>query len=82
MISEAYQSLLDSDKHEGTEYIATLRSFFAHNHSVTDTAKYLYIHRNTVNYRLNRIRERLKDDFNDPLVRLNLQLCILASDLS
>lgn len=81
-LSRGYLALAEHDRREGTEYIATLRSFFACNQSVSDTAKRLFLHRNTVNYRLGRIRELLEDDFDTPLIRLHLQLSILAGDLN
>lgn len=79
--SRAYTTLLKADEEEGTEYLATMRAFFANNQNVSETAAKLFIHRNTVNYRLNRIRELLEDDFDDSLIRLHLQLSILANDL-
>lgn len=70
--------LLETDSKTGSEYVETLRSYFINNQNVTQTAKDLFVHRNTVNYRLNKIRELIEDDFDDWLIRLHLQIAIMA----
>jgi len=75
------QTLLDIDSKTGSEYVETLRSYFLNNQNVTQTAKDLFVHRNTVNYRLNKIRELIEDDFDDSLIRLHLQIAIMAKDM-
>lgn len=77
----ALKTLLQIDKNEKTDYVNTIRCYFKNNQNVTETAKELYIHRNTVNYRLNKIRMQLEDDFDNYLIRLHLQIAIMAHDL-
>lgn len=73
--------LLESDHRTGSEYVNTLRCFFQNNQNTAATAKSLFIHRNTVNYRLNGIRKLIEDDFDDHLIRLHLQLAIMSNDM-
>lgn len=49
--------LADLDAHRGTQHIRTLRVFLAANGSLSETAKELYLHTNTVRHRLARIQE-------------------------
>lgn len=56
--------LLASDRRRGTQYVRTLRDFLTASGSLSETARNLYLHTNTVRHRLMRIRE-LTD--RDPL---------------
>jgi purine catabolism regulator len=80
-ISRALETLLAVDSKTGSLYVDTLRSYFENNQNVTQTASALFLHRNTINYRLNKIRSLIEDDFDDPLIRLHLQIAILTHDL-
>jgi len=79
--SRALETLLAVDSKTGSLYVDTLRSYFENNQNVTQTASALFLHRNTINYRLNKIRSLIEDDFDDPLIRLHLQIAILTHDL-
>ena len=47
--------LAEMDRRRGTQHVRTLRSFLALNGSLSDTARDLYLHTNTVRHRLARI---------------------------
>ncbi|MFH5810865.1 CdaR family transcriptional regulator [Companilactobacillus sp. FL22-1] len=49
----------------GQELLLTLDSYFKHNGQVTDTSKDLNVHRNTTNYRLNKLSEYFSLDLHD-----------------
>ena len=53
------------DKINNTDYIQLLISYFENNCNVNETAKNLYLHRNTVNYKLNKIEEILDINLSD-----------------
>jgi len=61
-----------------TEMLLTIEAFFAENCNVSDTAKRLYIHRNTLLYRLDKFKQETGMDVRDfdhaVLVRLALML--------
>jgi DNA-binding PucR family transcriptional regulator len=61
--------------------IGTLRTFFAARSSPTLAAKQLHLHRNSLLYRLQRIRELTGLDFEDPETRLALEVALRARDL-
>jgi DNA-binding PucR family transcriptional regulator len=79
--NRSLEILLDADAKVGSVYVDTLRSYFKNNQNVTQTAQELFVHRNTINYRINKIRELLEDDFDDSLIRLHLQIAIMAYDM-
>ncbi len=61
------------------ELIHTLEIYFAHNGNVCQTAEALFVHRNTLMYRLERIATILNLDLEKPETRLALQLALHAS---
>ena len=56
----------------------TLDAYVAAGNSPSETAARLHLHRNTVLYRLRRIRALLGRDPDDPEQRLGLQLALRA----
>lgn len=60
----------------GDELIRTLEAYFERNGNLKKTANVLYIHRNTLLYRLERIKEITGLDLDDPETRLALQLTL------
>jgi sugar diacid utilization regulator len=67
-------TLVEQDRERGTEYVATLRSFFTHLGDVPAAAKAQDVHANTFRYRLRRLAEVGGIDLDDPVERLVLQL--------
>ncbi|VEG58629.1 purine catabolism PurC domain-containing protein [Mycolicibacterium aurum] len=49
--------LVETDRQRGTQHVRTLRTFLAVSGSLSETARDLYLHTNTVRHRLARIRE-------------------------
>lgn len=62
--------LLEIDRTQEGNLVETLEAYLDHNCNANATAEYLYIHRNTMRYRLDKIRHTLNADFN------NLSDCI------
>lgn len=71
---ERLQRVLASDRTGRTEYAKTLRTYFACGGEVTAAAEALQIHRNTLRYRLQRIRDVFGIDVQHPDDRLVTQL--------
>ncbi|MCD8149367.1 MAG: helix-turn-helix domain-containing protein [Clostridiales bacterium] len=53
------------DEQKGTELCQTLQIYLDNNTSQAKTAEILYIHRNTVNYRLNQCMQIMETDFKE-----------------
>jgi purine catabolism regulator len=65
-------------KRRNSHLVRTLNVFFSSNANVSETADKLLLHRNSVLYRLARIRELTELDLQEPRARLALQLGLLA----
>ncbi len=68
------RSLVEYDKQNATNMVETLDCYFACNCNVSETAKALFIHRNTLIYRIDKIKSILGRDLKDSEERLLLQL--------
>jgi DNA-binding PucR family transcriptional regulator len=79
-LSELYRqslgALIAYDRQNNGGLVSTLDAFFAANGSPKEAAERLGVHRNTVLYRLDRIREITGDNLDDAGVRLRLQLAL------
>jgi purine catabolism regulator len=65
-----------ADKRTGEALVETLGVFFTCNGNLSEAARQLHLHRNSLLYRLHRARELLGHDLDDPELRLALQLAI------
>jgi len=52
------------DKKNQTDYLLTLKYYLENNASVQEVAKETYVHRNTINYKIKKIKEILQCDLN------------------
>ena len=63
---EGLLDLKEQDEKNQTQYLETLRVYLEQHLSATQAARELFIHRSTFLYRLDRIREILQSDLDDP----------------
>ena len=73
--------LKDYDRQKNTELYLTLYEFLKEERSVQRCSKALHIHKNTLLYRLDRIRELTHVDLDNPELRLYLLLSFLMEQL-
>ena len=59
-------TLLQSDLNNQTEYVSTIVAYFENGFNIHDTAEALHIHRNTLSYRLKRIKHLSGIDCETP----------------
>ncbi|MBI6545786.1 MAG: helix-turn-helix domain-containing protein [Cyanobacteria bacterium NC_groundwater_1444_Ag_S-0.65um_54_12] len=71
---DALQRLLEYDQQADKELVKTLSAFLECNGNLTETSERLFIHRNTLKYRLERIRDITQIDLDDSEMRLMLHL--------
>lgn len=71
-------ALIDYDKLHHADLLVTLARYFDSGCSVDQAAAALSIHRNTLKYRLKRVRELLGQDLNDGPTRTNLHLATMV----
>jgi len=75
---ELISPLISYDEDHNSDLVRTLRVFFESNANASEAADRLFLHRNSMIYRLARIGELTGLDLKDPSARLALQLGILA----
>jgi len=56
--------LVDFDEKNQTDYYDTLKLYLNHNNSVEKVAKETFVHRNTINYKMRKIKEILCSELN------------------
>lgn len=73
-------SLIEYDTKYKTNFVQTLYAYIENDKSQATTAKALNIHRNTISYRMRKIDEIMKVDFNDTMLVLRLYLSFKILD--
>ncbi len=81
MIPPALQRLLDHDARHHTDYVRTLAAYLSCMGRLRVAAEQLAIHRNTLEYRMQRIEELAGEPLDDPNNRLALELGIRLLDM-
>lgn len=74
--------LLQKEEQYIGEMLKTLDAYLEHEASVTDTAKALYVHRNTVLYRIDKMSELLGLDFKKVSHLMQLKLALIFRKLA
>ncbi len=78
---ENLRVLLDYDKQNNADLVKTLDCFFICRQNLRVTAESLYVHKNSVIYRLNKVESLLQKSISDHQTAFNLQLCLLLRNL-
>ena len=77
LLSNDFLTLLDADRSSSFPMAETLQCYLENNRNLIRTAEALSIHKNTMLYRLNRIREYLNIDTEDFNTRVALDMSFL-----
>ena len=72
LMHPAVRELEAYDRRHGTDYCRTLLSYILHHHSLQDTCISLNLHRNTVLYRVNKLKYDFGIDLDDMTESLGL----------
>ncbi|PAF18153.1 hypothetical protein CHH69_05695 [Terribacillus saccharophilus] len=76
--SEHMKKIRKLDPNDKKELLKTLEIYLLHNCKIKPTAAALFVHPNTVNYRINQINEALQLDLTDVLQRFQLLLDLMT----
>ena len=76
------KNLEREDKEKGTEFDRTLKQYLMSGNNVNLAAKEMYIHRNTMVYRLSKIHEMLGLEINDPDIARRLLLSMVLEEFA
>ncbi|WP_223068345.1 PucR family transcriptional regulator [Paenibacillus caui] len=77
----ALKGLADTADKEKIDLVQTLAVYLENNCQISETAKQLFIHRNTVTYRLEKCEEILGRNLKDPNEILGLRIALLVRSL-
>jgi len=69
-------SIIKYDKENGTDYLKILISYFENECSIINTARSLYCHKNTMTYKINKIKEILGYEILDNENRMSIMIAI------
>ena len=64
------------DQENGTDYLEILIAYFENECSIINTAKSLYCHKNTMTYKINKIKDILGYDILDNENRMKIMISI------
>lgn len=78
---EMLESLVKYDKNKKTDLILTLKKYFEFEGNLKEISEKMFIHYNTVVYRMQRIKEILGVNLNNYEDRLNLQIALKILDM-
>lgn len=73
---ETLGPLLDAESRSNQALLETLEGFFRCNGNLSETARVMHLHRNSLLYRLGRIEELLGHSLEDAELRLSLQIAL------
>lgn len=73
---ETLGPLLDAENRSNQALLSTLEAFFHCNGNLSETARSMHLHRNSLLYRLGRIEELLGRSLEDAELRLSLQIAL------
>lgn len=80
-INKHLKPLLEYSDQKNVDLFQTLRMFLFQNGNLKETADALFIHRSTLQYRIEKIQSILEVDINDAEERLNLMMAYKLYDL-
>jgi purine catabolism regulator len=75
---ELVEPLVEHDRERRSDLVRTLRAYFAAGANASEAADRMFLHRNSMLYRLERIHKLTGLDLKDPEASLALQLGLLA----
>lgn len=78
--SDVVGPLIQYDKNNKTELLRTLKTYFECDGNMKKLSEKMYVHYNTVIYRLDKIKEILSVDLENNDVRVDLQVALKAMD--
>ena len=79
--SETLKKLDEYDSMNNTDFSDVLKIYLDNNGSVKDTAQILYVHRNTINYKIKRIEEVLGCNLSDLNTRIMYSVAYMLREI-
>ena len=80
-VQERLGSIIVYDQENNAELLETLKVFFAERENIKNAAKRLFVHYNTMRYRLSQIEKIANLSLDDAETLLELKICLKIADL-
>ena len=71
----------EHDQSNGSDYIEFLEAYLKNNGNINETAEKMFIHRNTVVYKIKKINELLDCNLSDLKTRVQIYLALMVRNL-
>lgn len=81
LCDDTISPLIEFDENNNGNLIDTLKTYYLNKFNSTDTSKQLFLHRNTLIHRLDKIKELLLNDFTDSNKMFSIYLGICAYEI-
>ncbi|MDO4619084.1 MAG: PucR family transcriptional regulator ligand-binding domain-containing protein [Lachnospiraceae bacterium] len=81
MSDELLAPLLEYDQKHDSDYVKTLDSYLRNDGSIQAVSEDLFIHRNTISYRMTKIRSLLNSELDTPMEKMPYQLACLIRQM-
>lgn len=78
--SASLRKFIEKSRRSGDDHLEILKVYLRNNMNIAQTSRDLFMHRNTLLYRLDRIREELGLDLDDPDTRLEVMFSLFLQD--
>lgn len=75
-VEETFGKLIKYDQENGTDYLQILTTYFENECSIINTARSMYCHKNTMTYKINKIKEILGYEILDNENRMKIMIAI------
>ena len=79
--SRVLKPLIDYDEQNQSDLKDVLKCYLDHDGSVNRTAEELFVHRNTINYKLNKVKDILNIDLSSLETRMELMLALALKEI-
>jgi len=77
---ESLGGLIEYDNEHNAELLPTLSEYLKQNCNAVQTAQKLFIHKNTLTYRIKKIEKITAKDFNNMQDRVTLQMALIIGE--
>ena len=76
LVHDDLLALIKYDEANDSEMVSTMKTYLEYERNSSRTAEAMYLHRNSISYRIDKIKSLVKSDLDDPENRLMLLLSI------
>jgi DNA-binding PucR family transcriptional regulator len=80
-VEEVLGTLIEYDEGNGTDFVDFMKICIENNGNIQQMANSMYVHRNTVHYKINKIREISGINLSESEDMMKVMICLLIMQL-